>query len=238
MECLKGVKKMKFKLIIATAFTLFIAGCAEVETKMEAYPKMYSPSEKPVSMLVVPVVNKTTAADAGDLINSTLTIPFADNGYYVLPVSIVSDIFQREGIVEGSQILGLPASVFKNNFGADSVLYITINKWDTNYVVLAANVTVGMSYILVSTADNSVLWSYDQQIVVDTGGQSSGFILLDIVQTAINTAITDYIPIARQVNATAVATLPYGKYHPQVGQDGDMEVVLKSAREKALDQSD
>ena len=95
-----------------------------------------------------------------------------------------------------------------------------------------------MSYILVSTADNSVLWSYDQQIVVDTGGQSSGFILLDIVQTAINTAITDYIPIERQVNATAVATLPYGKYHPQVGQDGDMEVVLKSARERALDQSD
>ena len=100
------------------------------------------------------------------------------------------------------QISALPASVFKNNPGADSVLYITINKWDTNYVVLAANVTVGMSYILVSTAHNSVLWSYDQQIVVDTGGQSSGFIFLDIVQTAINTAITDYIPFARQVNPT------------------------------------
>lgn len=216
-----------------------IVGCAEIETKMQAYPKMYSPSEKPISMLVVPVVNKSTAADAPDLINSTLTVPFADNGYYVLPISIVSDIFKREGITEGSQILGLPAAVFKNNFGADSVLYITINAWDTNYVVVAANVTVGMSYVLVSTADNSVLWSYDQQIVVNTGQQqSSGIILLDIIQTAVNTAVTDYIPIARQVNATAVATMPYGKYHPMVGQDGDMEVVLKSSREKALDQSD
>lgn len=230
---------MKYKIVAILTFMLMIVGCAEIETKMQAYPKMYSPSEKPISMLVVPVVNKSTAADAPDLINSTLTVPFADNGYYVLPISIVSDIFKREGITEGSQILGLPAAVFKNNFGADSVLYITINAWDTNYVVVAANVTVGMSYVLVSTADNSVLWSYDQQIVVNTGQQqSSGIILLDIIQTAVNTAVTDYIPIARQVNATAVATMPYGKYHPMAGQDGDMEVVLKSSREKALDQSD
>ena len=229
---------MKYKSIALLTLMLIIAGCAEIETKMQAYPKMYSPSEKPVSMLVVPVVNKSTAADAPDLINSTLTVPFADNGFYVMPISIVSDIFKREGITEGSQILGLPAGVFKKNFGADSVLYITINAWDTNYVVLAANVTVGMSYVLVSTEDNSVLWSYDQQIVVDTSqGQSSGLILLDIISTAITTAITDYIPIARQVNATAVATMPYGKYHPMVGQDGDMEVVLKSSREKALEQS-
>jgi len=229
---------MKYKSIALLTLMLIIAGCAEIETKMQAYPKMYSPSEKPVSMLVVPVVNKSTAADAPDLINSTLTVPFADNGYYVMPISIVSDIFKREGITEGSQILGLPAGVFKKNFGADSVLYITINSWDTNYVVLAANVTVGMSYVLVSTEDNSVLWSYDQQIVVDTSqGQSSGLILLDIISTAIKTATTDYIPIARQVNATAVATMPYGKYHPMVGQDGDMEVVLKSSREKALEQS-
>ena len=229
---------MKFKLIAIMAFTLLMIGCAEVETKIQAYPKMYSPTEKPISMLVVPVINKTTAAEAGDLINATLTVPFADSGYYVLPISIVSDIFKREGIVEGSQILGLPASVFKTNFGADSVLYITINKWDTNYIVIAANVTVGMSYVLVSTADNSVLWSYDQEIAVSTSPESSGFILLDIVQTAINTALTDYIPIARQVNAAAVVTIPYGKYHPQVGLDGDMEVVLKKSREKALEQTD
>jgi hypothetical protein len=230
--------KMKHTPAAIITVVLFMCGCAEVETKMQAYPKMYSETEKPISIVVVPVINKTTAADAGDLINSTLTVPFADNGYYVLPISIVSDIFKREGVIEGSQISGLPSSVFKANFGVDSVLYITINKWDTNYVVLAANVTVGMSYVLVSTSDNSVLWSYDQQVVVDTGGGSSGFILLDIIQTAVNTALTDYIPIARQVNATAVVTMPYGKYHPQVGQDGDMEVVLKSSREKAVEPSE
>ena len=227
---------MKYRSLSIFLLGMILSGCAEIETKLDAYPKMYLADEKPISIVVVPVVNKSTAAEAADLVNSTLTVPFADNGYYVLPVSIVSDIFKREGIVDGTQILGLPATVFANNFGADSVLYITINQWDTNYLILAANVTVGMSYVLVSTKDNEILWSYDHQIVVNTSQQqSSGFLLLDVVQTAVNTAVTDYIPIARQVNSAAVTTLPYGKYHPLVGTDGNMKVVLKSAKEKAID---
>jgi hypothetical protein len=203
-----------------------------METKKEAFPMMYPPYEQPISMVVVPAINKSTAADASELINSTLTMPFADNGYYILPISIVSEIFAKEGILEGSQIIGLPASVFKNNFGADSVLYITINKWDTNYLVLAANVTVGISYVLVSTHTDEILWSYDHQVVVDTAGDSSGFLLLDVVKTAVNTAMTDYIPIARQVNSAAVTTLPFGKYHPNVGTDGDMKVVSTDAKDR------
>ena len=147
---------MKFIFTIALIF--LVTACAEVQTKGEAFPKMYSESEKPVSIVVVPAINKSTAADAANLVNSTLTIPFADNGYYVLPVSIVSDIFRREGLIEGSQLQGIPLSMFKASFGADSVLYITINKWDTNYIVLAANVVVGMSYVLRSTTDSEVLW--------------------------------------------------------------------------------
>ena len=227
---------MKFIFTIALIF--LVTACAEVQTKGEAFPKMYSESEKPVSIVVVPAINKSTAADAANLVNSTLTIPFADNGYYVLPVSIVSDIFRREGLIEGSQLQGIPLSMFKTSIGADSVLYITINKWDTNYIVLAANVVVGMSYVLRSTTDSEVLWSYDQEIVVDTSGDSTGFILADIIKTAITTAMTDYIPIARQVNSTAVATMPYGKYHPLNNTDADAKVVLKKSKDKALASSD
>ena len=227
---------MKLKSILLISLIILITGCAEVQTKREAFPKMYSVSEKPLSILVLPAINKSTAADAGDLLNSTLTIPFSDNGYYIMPISIVSDIFTREGIIEGSQLLNMPTNVFKSNFGADAVLYVTINKWDTSYLIFAAKVSVGMSYILVSTTSNEVLWSYDQTIEVDTsGGDSTGFILLDAMKTAITTAMTDYIPIARQVNEAAVLTMPHGKYHPLVGEDGDKKVVLKEAKEKALE---
>ena len=223
--------------IVVAGYLISSCSGLPIQTKAEAYPAMYD-DRKPLSVLVIPAINNSTAAEATDFFNVTITEPLSNVGYYTMPVEIVKDIFQKEGIVDSTMIKGLPTSIFKKNFGADSVLYITINAWDTNYVVLAANVTVGMSYVLVSTEDNSVLWSYDQQIVVDTSqGQSSGLILLDIISTAVKTATTDYIPIARQVNATAVATMPYGKYHPMAGQDGDMEVVLKSSREKALEQS-
>jgi hypothetical protein len=60
--------------------------------------------------------------------------------------------------------------------------------------------------------------------------------LLDVIKTAVTTAMTDYIPIARKVNEAAVITMPHGKYHPLVGEDGDKKVVLKEAKEKAVEQ--
>ena len=212
---------------------LVLAACETLETKKEAYPKMYDENLKPVSIVVVPAVNRSTAADAGDLITATIPQPFADNGYYVLPLPIVHKIFQEEGVVDGMQMVNAPASMFKDAFGADAVLYVTIEEWETNYVVLAANVTVGLSYVLRSTETDEVLWSYKARQVVDTAGQSSGFILLDVIATAVTTALTDYLPIAYRVNSQAVATMPFGSYHPQSGMDGDSGIVVKSVKEQA-----
>jgi len=222
-------------LVVSVLALLIVSGCASVETKLEAFPKMYDVNQKPLSIVVIPSINKTTAADAAELINATLTQPFADQGYYVLPIAISSEIFKREGIVAGEQLLNAPMSVFKKNFGADAVLFVTINNWEKNYAVVAANVTVGMSYVLISTIDREVLWSYEQALAVDTAGQSSGFIIADLILTAVKTATTDYVPIASQVNMAAVSVLPYGDYHPKSGEDGDLEVVLTKLKEKALE---
>ena len=223
-------------VLTVLVISLGLASCAEMETKSQAYPLMYTDAQ-PKTLLVVPAINKSTAADATDLINATLTMPFADAGYYVLPIAIASEVFALEGITDGSQIAALPMSVFAKNFGADSVLFVTINKWDTNYIVIASNVTVGMSYVLMSTLTNEVLWSYDAELVINPNQNSSGNILADLIVTALSTAAQDYIPIARQVNANAVVTLPFGRYHPKYGSDGAASVVLKQSREKALDQN-
>ena len=113
---------MKFtyvtKLATLSTLSVLFAGCVSVETKREAFPRMYDDDSKPLSIVVVPAINKTTAADAGDLVNVTLTQPIADSGYYVLPIAIVSEIFSREGIVAGEQLLNAPMSIFRNNFGS------------------------------------------------------------------------------------------------------------------------
>ena len=200
--------------------------------KQDAFPSMYGP-QKPVSILVVPAINESTAADAGDLLNVTVTQPFTNQGYYVMPMPIVAEIFRNEGIVEGTQIKGLPAELFKKNFGADAVLFMTIESWDKNYAILAANVTVGIEYVLLSTTSNEVLWSYEQVIVIDTSG-GSGNILADIISTAIATGMTDYASVARQVHAHAITAMPFGKYHPRSGADGMDKTVVLAAKESAI----
>lgn len=221
------------RLISISVFILFLSGCAPMGTKQDSFPAMYT-DQKPVSMLVVPAINESTAADAGDLLNVTVSQPFSNHGYYVLPMPIVADIFRREGILEGTQVKGLPTRVFKENFGADSVLFLTIENWDKNYAVVAGNVSVSIEYVLLSTETNEVLWSYDATVVVNTSG-SSGNILADIIVTAISTGVTDYVPVASQVHAVAAKALPYGKYHPRSGKDGSERSVNLDKKEEALE---
>ncbi|HSG88738.1 MAG TPA: GNA1162 family protein [Pseudomonadales bacterium] len=219
---------------LAALVMLLFAGCASTPmlSKQDAFPAMYG-SERPVSILVLPAINRSTAADAGSLLDVTVAEPFANHGYYVMPLPITSDLFERDGIVDGDQLLGIPGEVFRDSFGADAVMYITIENWETNYIVVAGNVTVGMSYVLKSTTSEEILWSYKGRVVVDTSG-SSGNILADMVATAITTATADYVPVAIQVHLVALTAMPFGGYHPQSGLDGEAKVVNAANRDSAL----
>ena len=209
---------------------VYLSGCATILTKNEAYPSMYLGQTD--SILVVPVVNRSTAADAPELYSTTIAQPLAEAGYYVMSVPLVEMMLAMEGVVDGEQLKEIDPSKFKTMFGADSVLFVTINQWDTNYYVTGGNVTVGADFEIVSTTTNETLWNYRNTVVINTSG-NSGNLLVDIISTAISTAITDYVPIARQVNFSVVNTLPVGKYHSRHGQDGNDKVVNESLATKS-----
>ena len=220
------------------AFVLLTSACAPMKTKQESFPRMYG-GDKPKSIVIVPAINKSTAADAGDYLNVTVTKPFADSGYYVIPMSVVADIFRDEGIVDGAQIKGLPPKAFLNTFGADAVMFITINVWDKNFYVISSNVTVDMEYVLLSTHTEEVLWSYEGRVVVQPQTSSSGNPIADIIASAIagaiTTALTRYIDVAGQVHNQVLVTMPFGDYHPQSGKDGDKKVVAEKSKEAAIE---
>lgn len=216
--------KQLLRLLLASQI-LVLVGCASpMVTKQEAFPKMYS--EPPLSILVVPAINHSTAADAPDLYSTTIAHPIAEAGYYVMPLPLTNFLLNQEGITDGAQLREVDASKFKQLFDADAVLFVTINQWDTNYYVTGGNVTVGAEFDLVSTKTSEVLWNYHSVIVHNTSG-NSGNLIADIISTAITTALTDYVPIARIVNATVVGTMPVGKYHKAHGKDGAMQSVNK-----------
>ena len=151
-----------------------------------------------------------------------------------MPVEIVKDIFLKEGVVDSAMIKGMPTSIFRKNFGVDAVLFVTINAWDKNYAVIAGNVTVSMEYVMLSTDSNEIIWQYSATQVVDTTAQSSGFIIADLISTALTTATTDYVPIAKQVNYQAFAGLPHGKYSTLYRADGEQEILV-SLKDAATD---
>ncbi len=227
-------------LLVAILVMLLASGCVPLKSKQESFPRMYG-SEKPKSIVVVPAINKSTAADASDYLNVTVTKPFADSGYYVIPISVVADIFRDEGIVDGAQIKGLPPKTFLDTFGADAVLFITINSWDKNFYVISSNVTVDMEYLLLSTHTSEVLWSYQGRLVVQpsqssTSGNPLADVIANAIAAAITAALTRYIDVAGQVHSQVLVTMPFGEYHPKSGKDGELKVVAEKKQSAAVEE--
>lgn len=223
------------KLICSLFFiiTLLSACGPKYITKKDAFPKMYD--ERPLSILVLPPINMTTAADAKEYYCTTIAEPISYAGYYIYPIEVTSDILKAEGLYDTELIVNLPPQKFKQYFGADAVMYIKILKWDTSYYVIGGSVTVAVDFLLKSTATGEDLWKYDGTMKVDTSGGSGGGgwggLIAKVIVTAIKTAATDYVPIAKRANIITISSMPYGKYHPNFDKDRDDKVILKEKAE-------
>lgn len=220
--------------ICSMFFILFLMSCTKYVTKEEFAPKMYS--EKPLSVLVLPPINNSTAADAKDYYTTTVAEPLTNSGYYVCPIEIVNDILQQEGLYDTETMMNVPVEKFREYFGADAVLYVTIEKWDTQYMITSGSVTVKAACELKSTISGETIWFYDEEVSVNTSGSSGGLpglagFLAAVVTTAVNTAAQDYVPVAKDVNKKIFTAMPFGKYHKEFGNDKEKKVELKK-REK------
>lgn len=215
------MSKYTYSILLLLAALALLTGCAQVSTKGAAFPNMYA--QKPVSILALPPVNTTSSPVAKEYVVCTIPEPVTYSGYYLIPIQVSNEILQKEGLYDTEMITPELYPKFKELFDADAVLITKIFKWDTSYYVVGGNVTVGLNYTLISTTTGDVLWSYSGVRVVDTGSSNQGGglagLAVAMVATAIKTATTDYIPIAKQVNTTIFSTLPKGKYNKRCGLD-------------------
>ena len=205
-----------------------LSACApKMSTKLVEFPLMYE--ERPASILILPPMNESTAADAKEYYSTTIQEPLAFTGYYTFPYPITSEILKMEGIYDTELLVNLPVSKFKEYFGADAVLFTTIKKWNLSYMVLASTLTISIDCKLKSTTSNQILWKYTGTVVVDlsggnTGGGLAGLIAKAIV-AAVQSAIADYVPYARQANYRALSSMPYGKYHTEHNKDQQVQFI-------------
>jgi len=225
-----------FRLLLLAAAVVSLTACGpNLIAKQKAFPEMYE--AKPVAILVLPPINQSTAADAKEFYNSTIAEPLTLNGYYVLPLEVVSAVLQAEGYPDSEMLLDAPPQKFKEHFGADAVMFIIINQWDTAYYVVGGNVTVSIAYIIKSTETGDTIWQYKDTLRVDTTGENRvggiAGLVLQAVETAVKTATTDYVPIASRLNNTALHNIPAGKYHPAFDKDQNVMIRETAVTPKA-----
>ena len=61
---------------------------------------------------------------------------FSQTCFYVIPVTLANETFKAMGVRKADEIKSIPHSRLKELFGADAVMYLTINEYQTNYVLL------------------------------------------------------------------------------------------------------
>jgi hypothetical protein len=209
-------------LLIAT-----LTGCLPAQKiNHKDYSAFYA--HRPRSIVVIPALNNTTEITAPPVFASSITAPLAERGYYVFPVFLTDVLLKDLGLSEAGHIHQLPANRFRDLFGADAVLLVTIKDWSTKYIVISSSVVVNMHYELKDTQTGLTLWEKDQAFVQNSGrsgggaGGIAGLLISAAIQAAVNAMVTDYLPLARTANNLAFQPstgLPAGPYHPEYQTD-------------------
>ena len=208
------------KIIALACILMTLASCSTtVKTLADQYPLMYE--EKPLSIAIMPPINKTTHVEAKDFFYTTLYLPLCEKGYYVYSPYLTMEMFQQESAYDAEMFIEGNLAPFKNVLGADAVMFTIIKDWRRNNV--GGALSVNIEYLLRSTKTGETLYTKEGDITVDTSvnGGGGGFgALVGLIATAVNTAVTDKVVAGRKCNAFVLTDMPAGKYSSLYGKDG------------------
>ncbi|MDR1707927.1 GNA1162 family protein [Dysgonomonas sp.] len=214
------MKAIKLFIIALLAISA-LSSCTTTSkhTKADMYAAMYG--QHPLSIAVMPPINKTNNVDAKEYLFFTLSQPLAERGYYVFPAFLTMEMFKSESAYDAEMYKDGSLSKFKEVLGADAVLFTTITKWEK--AAAASSVRVEVEYSLKSTADNKEIFHRKGNIVYDASLNTSGGGLLGalvgMAANAINTAATPHVKVARAANFYTLTDMPAGQYSPDYNLD-------------------
>jgi hypothetical protein len=209
---------VRLRSALAALALVALAGCATPVRKDLA--KFVA--AQPRSILVIPVVNNSVDLTAGDYFLSTVPVPLAERGYYVFPVNLVKRLLEDDGLADASLVHAAAVDRLGNLFGADAVLYIVIQKWESKWVLVSTSVTVEFEYSLRDVKTGTVLWE-DKERMTYSSDSGGGGLLGAIVSAAVTKAAPNYLPLAQRANQQALAYpgpgFPAGPYRPEYKRD-------------------
>ena len=177
----------------------------------------------PTSVLVLPPLNQSAEAMAADAFLSTVTMPLAESGFYVLPVALVDRIMRENGLPTPGEMHQVPLSKLEEVFGADAVLYVTITEWTQQYIVVSSRTSVTLEYRLVDLQSGAMLWQTVQRASAGRGGLSIQGLIEAAAHALISAASDEARDLAAQANVMAFGNphhgLLKGQRHPKFEED-------------------
>ena len=211
-------------LMSAALITLALTGCA----KPVSYDYTAFKESKPKSILVLPPVNHSPDVNASHSVASVVTMPLAEDGYYVFPVAVVDETFKQNGMTSPEDIRSVSVVKLREIFGADAALYIDITDYGNSYKVITSEARVTASAKLVDLRNGKVLWTGTAMASSNEGDNNNNSLIGILVTAAVahvSNTLTDkshdvaILTSSRLLSAGTPNGMLYGPRSPSYGKD-------------------
>jgi hypothetical protein len=209
------------KMVVGAVLLLALLGLAGCITPPPAKDYTEFNKSHPRSILVLPPINETTDVNATYSVLSCTTRPLAELGYYVFPVAVVDGYFRENGLTVPADIQQVPLAKLYEVFGADAVLYITIEKYGSKYQIIGSYTYVFVRATIVDCRTGTTLWSGRAQL--NYSGDSSSSLQEALIKAILSQVLNKVTDQAHQVASMADYQLltipgqglPKGPRHPE-----------------------
>jgi len=184
---------------------------------------------RPSSLLVLPPVNDSPDIRAGHGVLAQATLPLAEAGYYVFPVTLVDETFRQNGLTGAADIHEVPVAKLRQIFGADAAVYLRVKRYGTSYTVLNSETVVAVEGRIVDLRSGETIWRGSAQASSAERNNSNqgglvGLLVTAVVNQIVNTVADagyDYAGVADQrlLGAPRRNGVLYGPRSPNYQKD-------------------
>ena len=212
------------RFLCAVVLVATLAACATQPYDYTAFKQ-----NRPASMLVLPPLNETPDVLATSGVLAHVTLPLAEAGYYVTPVSLMDETFRQNGLHNPAEIHEVSPQKLRDIFGADAAVYIKVSQYGTSYAVVASETRVTVDGRVVDLRSGDLLWqgratasSAESRNNQNQGGLL-GLLVIAIVNQIVETAADASVIYARTASHRLLSPRPngvlYGPRSPNYQKD-------------------
>lgn len=189
--------------IFAGIVTAWLTGCATAPGKdYSAYR-----AADPKSILVLPPLNESPEVQATASVLSHTTRPLAEAGYYVIPVTLMTETFRQNGLEMAADIHEVAPNKLREIFAADTALYIKVTDYGVSYKVIKSEAVVTAQARLVDLRTGTELWQGRATASNAEGQNNSGGLAGMLISALINQVVNSVTDASHPVAGIATHRL-------------------------------